>query len=172
MNPSALQDSRSPVRGVDDISFRVFVETVRDYALLMLDPTGRIISWNTGAEAIKGYKAEEIIGRHFSVFYPPEAIDSGLPAHELVVAARDGRFEDEGWRVRKDGTRFWANVVITALRDAGGELVGFAKVTRDLSEVRRAEQALADMAETARGRVATLTQLSETLATCTTVDEV
>ena len=106
MNPSALQDSRSPVRGVDDVAFRVFIETVRDYALLMLDPTGRIISWNPGAEAIKGYKAEEIIGKHFSVFYPPEAIERGVPARELVVADREGRFEDEDWRVRKDGSRF------------------------------------------------------------------
>jgi len=142
MNPSALQDSRSPVRGVDDVAFRVFIETVRDYALLMLDPTGRIISWNPGAEAIKGYKAEEIIGKHFSVFYPPEAIDRGLPAHELVVAAHEGHFEDEGWRVRKDGTRFWANVVITALHAPDGTLSGYAKVTRDLTERRRHEETL------------------------------
>ena len=90
MNSTQLQPgSRSNVRGVDDDSFRIFIESVRDYALLMLDPTGRIISWNAGAEAIKGYKADEIIGRHFSTFYPPESIESGLPAHELVEAARD-----------------------------------------------------------------------------------
>ena len=143
MNSTQLQPgSRPKVRGVDDDSFRIFIETVRDYALLMLDPTGRIISWNAGAEAIKGYKADEIIGRHFSTFYPPESIDSGLPARELVVAARDGRFEDEGWRVRKDGTRFWANVVITALHSPDGTLIGYAKVTRDLTERRRHEEAL------------------------------
>ena len=143
MNSPQLQpDPRSKVRGVDDDSFRIFIESVRDYALLMLDPTGRIVSWNAGAEAIKGYKADEIIGRHFSTFYPPESIESGLPARELVEAARDGRFEDEGWRVRKDGTRFWANVVITALHSSDGTLTGYAKVTRDLTERRRHEESL------------------------------
>lgn len=136
------KDARKVARGVDDASFRVFIESVRDYALFMLDPTGHILTWNSGAEAIKGYRAEEIIGRHFSVFYPPDSIESGLPAHELVVAAREGRFEDEGWRVRKDGTRFWANVVITALRAPDGSLTGYAKVTRDLTERRRHEEAL------------------------------
>jgi PAS domain S-box-containing protein len=135
-------DSRNSLRGVDDVSFRVFVETVRDYALLMLDTTGRIISWNSGAAAIKGYRADEILGKHFSVFYPIESVESGLPEHELVVAAREGRFEDEGWRVRKDGTRFWANVVITALRATDGTLTGYAKVTRDLTERRRHEESL------------------------------
>ena len=143
MSPAPLPtDSRIAVQGVDDLSFRVFIETVRDYALLMLDPTGHIVSWNPGAEAIKGWKAEEILGKHFSTFYPPESIESGLPAHELVVAAREGRFEDEGWRVRKDGTRFWANVVITALQGPNGTLTGYAKVTRDLTERRRHEEAL------------------------------
>jgi PAS domain S-box-containing protein len=143
MTPSpATADPRTAIRGVDDVSFRVFVETVRDYALLMLDTTGHIISWNTGAEAIKGYRADEIIGSHFSVFYPPEAIERGLPALELVVAAREGRFEDEGWRMRKDGTRFWANVVITALHSPDGTLKGYAKVTRDLTERRRHEESL------------------------------
>ncbi|HET9864409.1 MAG TPA: PAS domain S-box protein [Steroidobacteraceae bacterium] len=136
MGPRAL------LTGVDDLSFRVFVESVRDYALLMLDPRGHIISWNSGAGAIKGYDADEIIGQHFSVFYPPESVERGLPAHELELADRDGRFEDEGWRVRKDGTRFWANVVITALRGQDGKLMGFAKVTRDLTERRRHEEAL------------------------------
>ena len=143
MSTTQLQpDSRTSVREVDDLSFRIFIESVRDYALLMLDPTGRIISWNAGAEAIKGYKADEIIGRHFSTFYPPEAIKSGLPAHELNVAGREGRFEDEGWRIRKDGSRFWANVVITALRGSDGSLIGYAKVTRDLTERRRHEESL------------------------------
>jgi PAS domain S-box-containing protein len=142
MNPLSNSQPRAVVRGVDDVSFRVFIESVRDYALLMLDPTGRIISWNPGAEAIKGYKAEEIIGRHFSAFYPPEAVQHGVPANELVVADREGRFEDEGWRMRKDGTRFWANVVITALRAPDGSLAGYAKVTRDLTERRRHEESL------------------------------
>jgi PAS domain S-box-containing protein len=120
--------------------FRLLVETVRDYAIFMLDPTGHVATWNAGAERIKGYSADEIIGRHFSVFYPEERVAEGFPQYELEVAARDGRFEDEGWRIRKDGTRFWANVVITALRNAAGELVGFAKVTRDLTERRAAEE--------------------------------
>src|SRR3954471_3735350 len=135
-------EPRTLVRGVDDLSFRVFIETVRDYALFMLDPIGRVITWNIGAEAIKGYTADEIIGKHFSVFYPPESIASGLPAHELVMAEREGRFEDEGWRLRKDGSRFWANVVITALHGSNGELTGYAKVTRDLTERRRHEETL------------------------------
>jgi PAS domain S-box-containing protein len=103
----------------------------------MLDPEGRIATWNEGAEAIKGYKAEEIIGEHFSRFYPQEAIDAKFPQMELEVAARVGRFEDEGWRLRKDGTAFWANVIITALFDSSGQLRGFAKVTRDMTERRR-----------------------------------
>jgi len=123
--------------------YRLLVESVRDYAIFGLDPTGHIISWNRGAQRFKGYTADEIIGKHFSIFYPPE--DQGIPPMELEVAAREGRFEDEGWRVRKDGTRFWANVVITALRDSTGALVGFAKVTRDLTERRESEQrAIAD----------------------------
>jgi len=135
-------EARKAFRGVDDASFRVFIESVRDYALFMLDPTGHILTWNSGAEAIKGYRADEILGRHFSIFYPPDSIESGLPKYELVVAAREGRFEDEGWRVRKDGSRFWANVVITALRAPDGSLTGYAKVTRDLTERRRHEEAL------------------------------
>ena len=121
------------------------VESVRDYAIFMLDPNGYIASWNRGAERIKGYSADEIIGRHFSVFYGPEDIAARKPEWELEIAAREGRFEDEGYRIRKDGTTFWANVVLTALRDDKGTLVGFAKVTRDLTERRAAEQnAIAD----------------------------
>jgi PAS domain S-box-containing protein len=122
--------------------FRVFVESVRDYALLLLDPDGLITNWNRGAEAIKGWTADEVVGRHFSVFYPPEAIEAGLPERELIGAAAEGRFEDEGWRMRKDGTRFWANVVLTALRDDQGALIGYAKVTRDLTDRRRHEESL------------------------------
>lgn len=117
--------------------FRLMVEGVKDYAIFMLDPDGRIASWNAGAELNKGYSATESIGQHFSIFYPPEALAKGWPDHELRCALRDGRFEDEGWRVRKDGTRFWASVVITALFDAEGRHRGFAKVTRDLTDRRR-----------------------------------
>jgi PAS domain S-box-containing protein len=120
--------------------YKVLVDAVRDYAIFALDPTGHVVTWNTGAQRIKGYEASEIIGRHFSVFYPPEKIAEGFPQHELEVAAREGRFEDEGWRIRKDGSRFWANVVITAARDVDGRLLGFAKVTRDLTERHEAEQ--------------------------------
>jgi PAS domain S-box-containing protein len=119
--------------------FRLMVESVRDYGIFMLDPEGHVVSWNAGAQRIKGYRAAEILGQHFSRFYPKEDIDSGKPENELLVAAAEGRLEDEGWRVRKDGTTFWANVVITVLRDQFGELRGFAKVTRDITERKQAE---------------------------------
>jgi len=122
--------------------FRLLVEGVTDYAIFMLDPKGYVLTWNSGAQRIKGYRPEEIIGQHFSKFYPPEALNRHLPELELEVAGVEGRFEDEGWRLRKDGTKFWANVVITALRDAAGELRGFAKVTRDLTQRREHEQSL------------------------------
>jgi PAS domain S-box-containing protein len=122
--------------------FRLLVAGVKDYAIFMLDRNGFVASWNAGAELIKGYKADEIIGQHFSRFYPPEAIASDYPAMELRTAAAAGRFEDEGWRLRKDGSKFWASVVITAMRDEAGELKGFAKVTRDLTERKAAEVAL------------------------------
>lgn len=117
--------------------FRLLVEGVQDYAIFMLDPDGHIVSWNLGAQKNKGYTAAEIIGKHFSVFYPPEVTATGWPDKELELAIRDGRLEDEGWRIRKDGTRFWASVIITCLRDATGKHRGFAKVTRDLTERRR-----------------------------------
>ena len=120
--------------------FRLIVSSVKDYGIFMLDPRGHVASWNEGAERIKGYTAEEIIGRHFSIFYPQKDIKNGKPAWELKVAAREGRFEDEDWRIRKDGSLFWANVIITALRNPAGNLVGFAKVTRDLTERKAAEQ--------------------------------
>src|SRR5688500_15044474 len=122
--------------------FRVLVEGVRDYAIFMLDPEGRVLTWNSGAELIKGYRADEIVGEHFSRFYPPEALKRDLPGHELRVASSVGRFEDEGWRVRKDGSLFWANVVISALRDKDDRLLGFAKVTRDLTQRREHEETL------------------------------
>jgi PAS domain S-box-containing protein len=121
---------------------RLLVQSVVDYAIFALDPTGHILSWNEGAQRIKGYTPEEIVGQHFSIFYPAEEIAAGKPAWELAVATGEGRYEEEGWRLRKDGSRFWANVIITALRDDTGTLVGFAKVTRDLTERRRAEEAL------------------------------
>ena len=123
-------------------TFRLLVEGIQDFAIFMLDGSGRVATWNTGAERIKGYRAEEIIGQHFSRFYPPEAIAEGKPARLLALAARDGRVEDEGWRVRKDGSRFWADVIITALRDSESAVVGFAKVTRDLTRRKEAQDAL------------------------------
>jgi PAS domain S-box-containing protein len=136
--------ARSPNRDKSlqpsDDRFRLLVDSVKDYAIFMLDPDGRVLTWNAGAELIKGYSASEIIGEHFSRFYPPEARD--FPAYELKVAAAEGRFEDEGWRVRKDGSRFWANVVITALYGSDKALVGFAKVTRDLTDRRESEEQL------------------------------
>jgi PAS domain S-box-containing protein len=114
--------------------FRLLVSAVRDYAIFMLDPEGRISSWNSGAQRIKGYAATEIIGKHFSCFYTPEELQTGKPQRELETAARVGHVEDEGWRVRKDGSKFWASVVITAMRDESGKLIGFSKVTRDFTE--------------------------------------
>jgi len=122
--------------------FRLLVESVLDYAIFMLDPDGTVLTWNAGAERLKGYTAEEIIGRRFDIFYPPEAIAAHWPQHELEVAAETGRYEEEGWRVRKDGSTFWASVVITALRGPDGTLEGYAKVTRDLSDKRLREEAL------------------------------
>ena len=120
---------------------QLLVESVRDYAIFLLDAQGRVASWNQGAQRIKGYTFDEIRGRHFSVFYPREDIERGKPDFELKVAAQEGRFEDEGWRLRKDGSRFWANVVITALKDANGALLGFGKVTRDLTQRKWAMEA-------------------------------
>src|SRR5437762_12781831 len=116
------------------------VENVQDYAILMLDPQGYVISWNTGAERIKGYRADEIVGQHFSRFYPAEDIERGKPEHELAVAAEQGRFEDEGWRVRNDGPGLWANVMITALRGESGRLRGLGKVRRGTTERKQNEE--------------------------------
>jgi PAS domain S-box-containing protein len=122
--------------------FRLLVQSVTDYAIYMLDTEGRVASWNTGAERIKGYRPEEILGQHFSRFYRPEDRRNGEPMRALAAAAREGRFESEGWRVRKDGSRFWANVVVDPVRDESGTIIGFAKVTRDVTERDRARQAL------------------------------
>jgi PAS domain S-box-containing protein len=125
-----------------DEQFRLFVEAVPDYAIFMLDPKGQICTWNTGATRIKGYKTSEILGKHFSCFYPEEDVLSGKPQRLLELAVKEGHIEDEGWRVRKDGSRFWASVTIAAINDRAGTLIGFGKVTRDLTERRRAELAL------------------------------
>jgi PAS domain S-box-containing protein len=122
--------------------FRLLVESVTDYAIYMLDPEGRVVTWNVGAERSKGYKAEEILGLNYSIFFPPKDVEAGLPADELATAALEGRYETEAWRVRKDGTKFWAFITLTAIRDPKGELRGFAKVTRDLSAQKAAEEAL------------------------------
>jgi PAS domain S-box-containing protein len=119
------------------------VETIKDYAIFILDTKGHILTWNSGAEAIKGYKAEEIVGQSFSKFYEPQLVEAHYPEYELKTAIERGRFEDEGWRIRKDGTKFWANVVITAIYDEKNEPMGFVKVTRNLTERKQAERALA-----------------------------
>jgi PAS domain S-box-containing protein len=127
---------------IDPLIYKALVDQAKDYAVFVLSPDGRIMTWNLGAQRIKGYAPDEIVGRHFSIFYTREAVDSGWPAHELKVAEREGRFEDEGWRCRKDGTHFWASVVITALRDERGKLLGFSKITRDLTDRKMNEEAL------------------------------
>ncbi|HEY9064836.1 MAG TPA: PAS domain S-box protein [Burkholderiaceae bacterium] len=142
MHDDARSEATPQATGQADEPFRRLVETVRDYAIFLLDAHGRVASWNAGARDIKGYTADEIIGQHFSRFYPAEAVAVRWPDEELRRAEVDGRFEDEGWRVRKDGSRFWASVVITALRDDDGQLIGFAKVTRDLTERRQHEENL------------------------------
>jgi len=133
--------------------FRLLVQSVQEYAIFNLDPLGNIVSWNNGAERLKGYRAEEIIGKHFSVFYPPEDVANEKPQRILEEATQRGQSEDEGWRVRKDGSRFWANVVVTALRNAKGSLQGFAKVTRDITERHGKEQSLAKAKELLEVRV-------------------
>ncbi|MFE9907238.1 PAS domain-containing sensor histidine kinase [Streptomyces clavifer] len=144
MNRGAGQQkwARKQAAPLSEAAFTLLVQGVLDYGIFMLDPQGYIISWNAGAERIKGYGAADILGQHFSVFYPPEDNSSGKPQWELETAVAEGRLEDEGWRVRQDGSRFWANVVITALWDEEGVLQGFGKVTRDMSERRAAQDAL------------------------------
>lgn len=141
-----------------DEIFRLLVDSVKDYAIFLLDPSGIVSTWNQGAERIKGYRASEIIGQHFSRFYPPEAIESRWPDRELEIAGKEGRYTDEGPRVRKDGSTFWAHVVITALRGKDGELRGFSKVTRDLTERRELEERTRALNKELRTRI---TQLVE-----------
>jgi len=159
---------------MDAESFRLLVDSVVDYAIFMLDARGVVRTWNRGAQRIKGYRAEEIIGRHFSTFYPPEAVAAGTCDELFARATREGRVASEGWRVRKDGTRFWAAVTLTALRDASGELVGVAKVTRDLTEQRRlTEEKLArEAAEHAAAVLSRLHEVAGALAAARSLDEI
>src|SRR5690349_17320334 len=138
----AMKPSSPVAAGADPERFRLFVANVTDYALYMLNPEGLVISWNAGARRFKGYPADEIIGQHFSRFYTEEDKAADLPARALQTALTEGKFEDEGWRVRKDGTRFWASVVIEPIRDHNGALVGFGKIARDITERKKAAEAL------------------------------
>src|SRR4051794_7679054 len=133
-----LADERAKRHAAEE--FKILVDGVSDYAIFMVDANGRVATWNSGAQRLKGYKRDEVIGKHFSVFYTEEARQAGHPRRLLETALLDGRCEEENWRVRKDGTRFWASVITTAVRDESGTLIGFAKVTRDLTERRLAEE--------------------------------
>src|ERR1700682_4067597 len=141
--PRGVMQPIDPLKdATSDGRYRLLVEAVTDYAIYMLDPTGIVTSWNPGAQRFKGYAASEIIGQHFSRFYTEEDQKRGVPALALETAVRAGKFESEGWRIRKDGSRFWAYVVIDPIRKATGEIIGFAKITRDLTERKAAEEAL------------------------------
>src|SRR5438270_11192588 len=139
MTPTPRDRHPAPPRAEE---FAILVDAVEDYAVFLLDPEGVIRSWNRGAARIMGYTENEAVGRHFSMFYGPEDLASEKPRRELETATRDGRVEDEGWRIRKDGQQFWANTVITLLRNDKGEITGFAKVTRDMTARRHAEEEL------------------------------
>ena len=163
---SAIRDVTARKQAQEELrrseeQFRLLVNGVEDYAIFMLDPTGHVVSWNTGAERIKGYSAEEILGRHFSCFYPPEDIASGKPGKELEFAAANGRSEDEGWRVKKDGSRFWSNIVISAQRDESGNLRGFAKVSRDITKRKQAEEMFRGLLEATPDAMVVVNQDSE-----------
>jgi len=149
MSPRTEELSKQSGNGIRGLSpeveqelLQILVDSVKEYAILTLDPKGNVTTWSPASERLKGYRAEDIIGKHFSIFYPKEEAESGKCSRNLETAARDGRFEEEGWRVRKDGSRFWASVVITALRDGKGNLKGFGKVTRDLTDRKAAEERL------------------------------
>lgn len=149
---------------IEDRYQKILVDSLVDYAVLLLDVDGIVRTWNPGAQRLKGYRADEIIGKHFSVFYPPDDIRAGKPRREIEVAGSVGRFEDEGWRLRKDGTRFWANVILTAIRDTDGRLLGYGKVTRDLSERRSAELALAERESKLEQSLRTLQRLNDEMS--------
>jgi PAS domain S-box-containing protein len=154
--PISIDRAReNPATNHGDIH-KLLIDSVRDYAIFVLDPEGRVLTWNPGAQALKGYMREEIIGQHFSKFYREEAIQSGWPTRELQLAEKEGRFSDEGWRVRKDGSSFWASVVITALRSEDGKLAGFAKVTSDLTDRKMAEEKVQQLNSELRQRVSQL----------------
>lgn len=140
MAESEPMTARKSGETLSETGFRLFIENVVDYAIFMLDPDGYILTWNPGAQRIKGYTAEEIIGRHFSTFYTERDRARDHPGYELAIARKEGRYEEQGWRVRKDGTTFWANVTITAIHDASGTLLGFGKVTRDMTEQKLQEE--------------------------------
>src|SRR5689334_18778564 len=169
--PDTSHGTPDPTNDVLDVTelLRLLIESVTDYAIFVLDADGVVRSWNPGAQRLKGYSEDEIVGKHFSVFYPADRIAEHWPEHELKEAARIGRFEDEGWRVRKDGSLFWANVLITALRNAEGRLVGYAKVTRDLTARKQAEEQAPSLAaekaarETAEQLTRQLTDLNDKL---------
>jgi PAS domain S-box-containing protein len=155
-SPVPIVKTRIGEFGDETDLFRLLVHSIRDYAIFVLDPSGRVLTWNPGAQALKGYAAEEIVGKHFSTFYPSEAIQSGWPERELALAVKDGRFADEGWRVKKDGSTFWASVIITPLRSANGKLSGFAKITQDLTDRRRTEERVQGLNRELRERVGEL----------------
>jgi PAS domain S-box-containing protein len=140
-----MANEKGPAAGTDLL--QMLIDNVSDYAITLLDPSGKVISWTAAAERLKGWQAHEIIGQHFSRFYPADDVAAGKTDMELRAAARDGRFEDEGWRVRKDGTRFWANVVITCLKDGDGTVRGFGKITRDLTERKANEEKIKRQAQ-------------------------
>jgi PAS domain S-box-containing protein len=136
--------------------YRLLVDSVKDYAIFVLSPEGIVLTWNQGAQALKGYTRDEIVGQHFSKFYMPEAVESGWPTRELALADKEGRFADEGWRVRKSGSAFWASVIITALRDSAGRLSGFAKITQDMTDRRAAAERIHNLNRELRKKISEL----------------
>ena len=156
-SPASIDRSRVPTSVAEDNElFRLLIDSVKDYAIFVLDPEGHVLTWNAGAQAMKGYAKEEIVGKHFSTFYLPEAVESGWPERELALAQKEGRFADEGWRVKKDGSAFWASVIITALRGPSGQLAGFAKVTQDMTARRQGEERVQTLNRELRLRVSQL----------------
>jgi PAS domain S-box-containing protein len=145
-------------------TYRLMVARVKDYAIFLIDPTGHIMTWNEGAKQTKGYSQEEIVGKHFSIFYTQEDLDDGKPARELVIATQTGKYEEEGWRVKKDGSVFWANIVLTAVYNQEKKLIGFAKVTRDLSERKASERELKESRDQYRKLTAELRKINEELS--------